>query len=83
MHETDIEVLQALWLSGNYEMPPEPQSYDVCAVSAFPGAGFETNQPIDYEAINSWAAVYGWKCRFKRADDPYSGPLIYYPEEAS
>jgi hypothetical protein len=78
MHETDVEVLQALWLSGHPEMPPEPVPGDHCSADAFPGAGFETGQVLDYEAMNSWAEVYGWSCRFRH--EPYLGPHLFYPE---
>ena len=79
MHESDVEVLQQLWLSGDPEMPPEPRTGQVCSASQFPGAGFMSAQVMDYDAMNSWAAVYGWTCRFKL--DPMFGPMIYYPKE--
>lgn len=65
--------------TGNMVMPPEPLPGSMMAPTEFPGAGFVAGDDVDIDAINAYAELVGWRCRFEPAAWP--GWRIVYPRD--
>lgn len=59
--------------------PPEPRAGDVISPESVPGLGVVGGELIDWYAVNAYAELVGWRCRFL-PNVSGSGADIIYPD---